>query len=164
MNPTRYSKYDYDLLQLYLSTRTTKSTTTTVIQTSGGTLVATQEGYLPFLQQWVAFHPDCLGNILSFKDVLESHQVTMNSRQSRSFTVHCLRKKRKKPKKVLFRPSSTGLFFFDASADLTSTFPRFSTNRKECELKLQKNFCRRHYKCYCRGEFSGLLRTPKNSN
>ena len=61
----------------------------------------------------------------------------MNSRQSRSFTVHCLRGTRKKPKKVHFRPSGTGLFYFDASADLTSTFPRFSPNHEECLLRLR---------------------------
>ncbi|CAJ1937347.1 unnamed protein product [Cylindrotheca closterium] len=58
----------------------------TTIHTSGGTITATLEGYLPFLRKWVAFHPDCLANIISFRDLLDAHHVTLNSRQSRSFT------------------------------------------------------------------------------
>ena len=95
----------------------------TIIHTSGGELVATLEGYLPFLQRWVAYHPDCLGNILSFRDVLDAHHVTFNSRQSRKFTVHCLRGGRGRTKtKVHFRPSGTGLYFFDTDSDLSDKF------------------------------------------
>ena len=97
-----------------------------VIHTSGGQLTATLEGFLPFLQRWVSFHPDCLGNILSFRDVLKAHHVTMNSRQSHTFVVHFLRRRKGKTiKKVHFRPSGTGLFYFDTQADIKETFQRF---------------------------------------
>jgi hypothetical protein len=97
-----------------------------VIHTSGGQLTATLEGFLPFLQRWVSFHPDCLGNILSFRDVLKAHHVTMNSRQSHTFAVHFLRRRKGKTiKKVHFRPSGTGLFYFDTQADIKETFQRF---------------------------------------
>ena len=42
------------------------TTTTTTVHTSGGNLTINKEGFLPFLQRWVAFHPSSLGNILSF--------------------------------------------------------------------------------------------------
>ena len=98
----------------------------TTIYTSGGTIISTMEGYLPFLQQWVAYHPACLGNILSFRDVLEAHDVTLNSRQSHKFTVHCLRNGTQRTgQKVYFRPSGTGLYYFDTAVDLKEIFKRF---------------------------------------
>src|SRR6056300_1047519 len=106
-----------------------KTTNPVVIHTSGGQLTATLEGYLPFLQRWVAFHPDCLGNILLFCDVFRAHHVTMNLRQSHTFVIHFLRNRKGRTiKKVHFRPSGTGLFYFDTQPDLKETFKRFSTN------------------------------------
>ena len=103
-----------------------KAKQATTIHTSGGTIVATLEGYLPFLRRWVAYHPDCLGNILSFRDVLDVHHVSLNSRQSRSFIVHCLHgDSGRVTKKVHFRPSGTGLFYFDPVVDYNRTFKRF---------------------------------------
>ena len=101
----------------------------TIIHTSGGTITATLEGYLPFLRRYVAFHPDCLGNILSFRDVLRAHHMTFNSRQSHRFTVHCQREGGGRSKtKVHFRPSGTGLYYFDTQGDLRDRF--FSIPRK----------------------------------
>src|SRR5210317_1210470 len=59
----------------------------------------------------------------------------MNSRQSHTFVVHFLRNRKGRTiKKVHFRPSGTGLFYFDTQADLKETFQRFRT-KIPAELK-----------------------------
>ena len=58
--------------------------------------------------------------------MLDAHHVTLNSRQLRSFVVHCLRNgPGRTVKKVHFRPSGTGLFYFDPIVDYNRTFKRF---------------------------------------
>ena len=145
MTSTKYEKRLLDAWWILLDTASTvtifcnaiflrgirKAKTPTIIHTSGGTLIATLEGFLPFLNQWVAYHPDALANILSFKDVLDRHHVTMDSKQAHTFVVHFLRNgKGKTVKKLHFRPSGTGLFFFDANADLRENFKRFPESLK----------------------------------